>query len=200
MRATSTTSTSSDGRGREEFAVAARSGAAGARRRRRGRRCCSRRRGRQDPAGGRGPARDLRGGAEGALERVQRELGRREARRRRERRTSALIGLAVGAALARCWCRRAAPDTGGGGDLQKRHASGPAGRAEASRRAEQAGSRAGSFVPASAQGLRIPDRPWPSRRHLDSGARGRGGSVSTGARRESSSESMPGVHWIVSPG
>ena len=51
-----------------------------------------------------------RGGAEGALERVQRELGRREARRRRERRTSALIGLAVGAGLAALLRRRAARD------------------------------------------------------------------------------------------
>ena len=47
-----------------------------------------------------GRLRDLRGGAEGAIERVQRELGRREARHRQERRTSALIGLAVGAGLA----------------------------------------------------------------------------------------------------
>jgi gas vesicle protein len=44
--------------------------------------------------------RDWRGDAEGALERVQHELGRREARRRRERRTSALMGLAAGAGLA----------------------------------------------------------------------------------------------------
>src|SRR5215207_2059747 len=44
--------------------------------------------------------RDVRGEAEGALSRVQRELGRREARRRRERRSSALLGLAVGAGLA----------------------------------------------------------------------------------------------------
>ena len=47
-----------------------------------------------------GRLRDLRGGAEGAIERVQRELGRGQARRRQERRTSALIGLAVGAGLA----------------------------------------------------------------------------------------------------
>lgn len=46
-----------------------------------------------------GRIRELRGGAGAALERVQRELGRRDARRRRERRTSALIGLAVGAGL-----------------------------------------------------------------------------------------------------
>jgi gas vesicle protein len=43
---------------------------------------------------------DWRGGAEEALERVQHELKRREARRRRERRSSALLGLAVGAGLA----------------------------------------------------------------------------------------------------
>jgi gas vesicle protein len=42
----------------------------------------------------------LKGDAGEALERVQRELGRREARRRRERRSSALLGLAVGAGLA----------------------------------------------------------------------------------------------------
>ncbi|HKT60674.1 MAG TPA: YtxH domain-containing protein [Gemmatimonadales bacterium] len=42
----------------------------------------------------------LRGDAESAVERVQRELGRREGRRRRERRSSALLGLAVGAGLA----------------------------------------------------------------------------------------------------
>lgn len=47
----------------------------------------------------RGRLRELQGGAGEALERVQRELGRREASRRRERRTSALIGLAVGAGL-----------------------------------------------------------------------------------------------------
>ena len=38
---------------------------------------------------------DWRGGAEEALERVQRELKGREARRRRERRSSAILGLAV---------------------------------------------------------------------------------------------------------
>jgi gas vesicle protein len=43
---------------------------------------------------------NLKGDAGEALERVQRELGRREARRRRERRSSALLGLAVGAGLA----------------------------------------------------------------------------------------------------
>jgi gas vesicle protein len=47
-----------------------------------------------------GRLRDLRGGAEDAIERVQREFGRRQARRRQERRASALIGLAVGAGLA----------------------------------------------------------------------------------------------------
>lgn len=44
--------------------------------------------------------REFKGGAEGALARVQRELHRREARRRRERRSSALLGLAVGAGMA----------------------------------------------------------------------------------------------------
>jgi gas vesicle protein len=43
---------------------------------------------------------DLRGGAEGALERVQREIRRRDERRRRQRRSSALMGLALGAGLA----------------------------------------------------------------------------------------------------
>ena len=47
-----------------------------------------------------GRLRGLRGGAEDAIERVQREFGRREAKRRHERRASALIGLAVGAGLA----------------------------------------------------------------------------------------------------
>lgn len=47
-----------------------------------------------------GRLRDLRGGAEEALERLQREINRRDVRRRRERRSSALIGLAVGAGLA----------------------------------------------------------------------------------------------------
>jgi gas vesicle protein len=42
----------------------------------------------------------LKGDAGEALERVHRELGRREARRRRERRSSAMMGLAVGAGLA----------------------------------------------------------------------------------------------------
>ena len=44
--------------------------------------------------------RDFRGDAESALARVQRELHRREARQRRGRRSSALIGLAVGAGVA----------------------------------------------------------------------------------------------------
>ena len=53
-----------------------------------------------------GRLRDLRGGAEGALERVQRELGRRE-----ERRTSALIGLAIGAGLAALLVPESGSDT-----------------------------------------------------------------------------------------
>jgi gas vesicle protein len=44
--------------------------------------------------------RDFRGEAESALARVQRELHRREAQRRRGRRSSALLGLAVGAGVA----------------------------------------------------------------------------------------------------
>ena len=44
--------------------------------------------------------RDFRGEAESAIGRVQRELHRRDARRRRQRSTSALIGLAVGAGVA----------------------------------------------------------------------------------------------------
>ena len=55
--------------------------------------------------------RDLRGGAGVALERVQRELGRREARRRRQRRASALIGVAVGASLAALLVPESGPDT-----------------------------------------------------------------------------------------
>ena len=47
-----------------------------------------------------GRLRDLRGGAGHALERVQRELRRRDARRRRDTRLSALAGLAVGAGVA----------------------------------------------------------------------------------------------------
>ena len=42
----------------------------------------------------------LRGDAGDVLQRVQHELGRREARQRRERRSSALLGLAVGAGVA----------------------------------------------------------------------------------------------------
>jgi gas vesicle protein len=52
----------------------------------------------------------LRGDAGEALERVQRELGRREARRRRERRSSALLGLAVGAGLAALLTPESGPD------------------------------------------------------------------------------------------
>ena len=44
--------------------------------------------------------RDFRGEAESALARVQREVHRRDARRRRERSTSALLGLVVGAGVA----------------------------------------------------------------------------------------------------
>jgi gas vesicle protein len=43
---------------------------------------------------------DWRGDASEVLERLQSELGRREASRRRERRSSALMGLAVGAGVA----------------------------------------------------------------------------------------------------
>lgn len=52
----------------------------------------------------------IRGDAGVALERVQRELGRREARRRRERRSSALLGLAVGAGLAALLTPESGPD------------------------------------------------------------------------------------------
>ena len=54
---------------------------------------------------------DLRGGAEHAVERVQREIGRRASRRRQERRTSALIGLAVGAGLAALLVPESGPET-----------------------------------------------------------------------------------------
>ena len=54
--------------------------------------------------------RDWRGGAEEALERVQRELKGREARRRRERRSSAILGLAVGAGLAALLTPESGPD------------------------------------------------------------------------------------------
>jgi gas vesicle protein len=47
-----------------------------------------------------GRLRDLGGGAGHAFERVQHELGRRKARRRRDTRLSALAGLAVGAGIA----------------------------------------------------------------------------------------------------
>jgi len=47
-----------------------------------------------------GRLRDLRGGAEEAIERLQREIRRRDVRRRRERRFSTLMGLAIGAGLA----------------------------------------------------------------------------------------------------
>jgi gas vesicle protein len=53
---------------------------------------------------------DWRGDAEDVLERVQKELGRREARRRRERRSSALLGLAVGAGLAALLTPESGPD------------------------------------------------------------------------------------------
>lgn len=53
---------------------------------------------------------DWRGGAEEALERVQRELKGREARRRRERRSSAVLGLAVGAGLAALLTPESGPD------------------------------------------------------------------------------------------
>jgi gas vesicle protein len=59
-----------------------------------------------------GRVRQLKGGAGVAFERVQRELGRREARRRRrERRASALIGLAVGAGVAALLVPESGPDT-----------------------------------------------------------------------------------------
>lgn len=55
--------------------------------------------------------RELRGGAGAAFERVQHELGRREARRRKERRTSMLIGLAVGAGLTALLVPASGPET-----------------------------------------------------------------------------------------
>lgn len=55
--------------------------------------------------------RDVRGEAESAFTRVQRELGRREARRRRERRSSALIGLALGAGVAALLLPQSGPET-----------------------------------------------------------------------------------------
>ncbi len=58
-----------------------------------------------------GGLRELRGGAEVAIRRVQHELSRREERRRRQRRISALLGLAVGAALAALLVPESGPDT-----------------------------------------------------------------------------------------
>ncbi len=55
--------------------------------------------------------RGFRGEAEGAFGRVQRELGRREARRRRERRSSALLGLALGAGVAALLLPQSGPET-----------------------------------------------------------------------------------------
>jgi gas vesicle protein len=55
--------------------------------------------------------RDVRGEAESAFARVQRELGRRDARRRRERRTSALLGLAIGAGVAALLLPQSGPET-----------------------------------------------------------------------------------------
>ena len=53
---------------------------------------------------------DWRGDAEDVIGRVQQELGRREARRRRERRSSALMGLVVGAGLAALLTPQSGPD------------------------------------------------------------------------------------------
>ena len=57
-----------------------------------------------------GGLREIRGGAEVALRRVQRELGRREEQRRRQRRVWALVGLAVGAGLATLLVPESGPD------------------------------------------------------------------------------------------
>jgi gas vesicle protein len=57
-----------------------------------------------------GRLRDIRGGAEAAVARLQRELGRRDARRRRERRSAALMGLAAGAGLAALLMPVSGPD------------------------------------------------------------------------------------------
>jgi gas vesicle protein len=58
-----------------------------------------------------GGLREIRGGAEVALRRVRRELGRREEQRRRQRRISAVLGLAVGAGLAALLVPESGPDT-----------------------------------------------------------------------------------------
>jgi gas vesicle protein len=55
--------------------------------------------------------RGFRGEAEGAFARVQREVGRREARRRRQRQSSALLGLAVGAGIAALLLPQSGPET-----------------------------------------------------------------------------------------
>lgn len=58
-----------------------------------------------------GRLRDFRGEAEGAFARMQHELGRREARRRRARRSSAILGLAVGAGVAALFLPQSGPET-----------------------------------------------------------------------------------------
>jgi gas vesicle protein len=58
-----------------------------------------------------GGLRELRGGAETALQRVQHELRRREEQRRRQRRVSAWLGLAVGAGLAALLVPESGPNT-----------------------------------------------------------------------------------------